>query len=183
MRPSLVDHVVASGESLLADTSLAAERLSRLLSDENLAHLSRALRNAESAAQQIGTLAADLQPAARSLQALETRTGAAVEHFDLLVGDMRSATAEFGRHLAALDEVGRGAQAVGTASRSLESAIVGDTLPRLSSAIEDFSRTSRNLDRVLREVQDHPQSLLFGRSPPPPGPGEAGFAPPAGAHR
>ena len=178
LRPALLDQIAQSGQGLLLDASLAARRLNRLLSDENLAHLSGALLNTETAARQVGALAADLQPTARSLQTLETRTGTAVEHLDLLVGDMRGVTAELGRHLAALDEVGRGAQAVDTASRSLEAAIVGDTLPRLSSAIDDFSRTSRTLDRVLREVEQQPQSLLFGRGAPAPGPGEPGFAPP-----
>ncbi|SPE21350.1 Mammalian cell entry related protein [Burkholderiales bacterium] len=181
LRPSLLDQIGGSGQNLLVDASLVAKRLNRLLSDENLSHLAGALRNAASAGEQIAVLAADLQPAARSLQSLETKSDATVVQLNLLLGDMRSVTAEFGRHLAALDEVGKGAQAVGAASRSLETAIVGDTLPRLSGAIDDFSRTSRNLDRVLRAVQEQPQSLLFGRRSPPPGPGEPGFAPPARA--
>jgi len=178
LRPALLDQIEASGQSLLANADLAARRLNRLLSDENLAHLSGALRNTELATRQIGVLATDLQPAARSLQSLEAKTGAAVEQLDLLMRDMGSVTVEFRQHLAALDEVGRGAQAVGAASRSLETQIVGDTLPRLSGALDDFSRTSRTLDRVLQEVEQHPQSLLFGRSPPAPGPGEPGFVPP-----
>jgi len=178
LRPAMLDQIEASGQSLLLNADLAAKRLNRLLSDENLAHLSGALRNTESATRQIGDLAADLRPAARSLQDLETKTGTAVEQLNQLLGDMRALAAEFGHHLAALDEVGRGAQAMGAASRSLETAIVGDTLPRLSGAIDDLSRTSRNFDRVLREVEEQPQSLLFGRSPPPPGPGEPGFSPP-----
>jgi phospholipid/cholesterol/gamma-HCH transport system substrate-binding protein len=178
LRPALLDQIEASGQSLLANADLAARRLNRLLSDENLAHLSAALRNTELATRQIGVLATDLQPAARSLQGLEAKTGAAVEQLDLLMRDMRSVTVEFRQHLAALDEVGRGAEAMGAASRSLETQIVGDTLPRLSGALDDFSRTSRTLDRVLQEVEQHPQSLLFGRGPPAPGPGEPGFVPP-----
>jgi len=178
LRAALLDQIEASGQSLLANADLAAKRLNRLLSDENLANLSGTLRNTESATRQIGILVTDLQPAARSLQTLETKTGAAVENLDLLMGDMRSFTDELRQHLAALDEVGRGAQAVGDASRTLETEIVGDTLPRLSGAIDDFSRTSRTLDRVLQEVEQHPQSLLFGNSAPAPGPGEPGFVPP-----
>jgi len=178
LRPSLLDQIGGSGQSLLLDASVAAKRLSQLLSEENLARISGALRNTESAAGQVATLAADLQPSAKSLRVLETNASVAVERFDLLLGDLRGVTAEFGRRLVALDEVGRGAQAFGTASRTLQTAIVDDTLPRLSGAIDDLSRTSRNLDRVLQEVERRPQSLLFGRSPPAPGPGEPGFVPP-----
>lgn len=182
LRRSFLDQIGSSGQAAVADAGLAAKRLSRLLSDENLARVSAALRSTESAGRQIAILAADLQPAARSLQGLETKTDATVEQLALLLGDMRSVTAEFGRHLAALDEVGRGAHEMGAASRSVETAIVGDTLPRLSGAIDDLSRTSRSLDRVLRQVEAQPQSLLFGRGPPPPGPDEPGFAPPAETH-
>jgi phospholipid/cholesterol/gamma-HCH transport system substrate-binding protein len=178
LKASLLDQIEASGQSLLLNADLAARRLNRLLSDENLAHLAGALRNTESATRQIEVLATDLQPAARSLQGLETKIDAATGQLDLLLRDMRSVTLEFGRHLAALDEVGRGAQAVGAASQSLETEIVGDTLPRLSGALDDFSRTSRRLDRVLQQVEDNPQSLLFGRSSGAPGPGEPGFEPP-----
>ncbi len=178
LRPSLLDQLGISGQSLLLDASVAAKRLGQLLSEENLARISGALRNTESAAGQVATLAADLQPSAKSLRVLETNASVAVERFDLLLGDLRGVTAEFDRHLVALDEVGRGAQAFGTASRTLQTAIVDDTLPRLSGAIDDLSRTSRDLDRVLQEVERRPQSLLFGRSPPAPGPGEPGFVSP-----
>jgi phospholipid/cholesterol/gamma-HCH transport system substrate-binding protein len=181
LRPSLLDQIGGSGQNLLVDASLAAKRLNVLLGDENLAHLAGALRNAESAGRRIADLAADLQPTARSLQSLETKSDATVAQLGLLLGDMRTVTSEFDRHMAALDEVGRGAKAVGEASRSLETAMVGDTLPRLSGAIDDFSRTSRDLDRVLRTLQEQPQSLVFGRRSPPPGPGEPGFAPPTRA--
>jgi phospholipid/cholesterol/gamma-HCH transport system substrate-binding protein len=177
LRPSLLDQIGGSGQSLLADASIAAKQLNRLLSDENLAQLAAALRSTQVASAQIGALASQLQPTARSLPALEARTDEAVGQLNLLLGEMRSVTSEFDRHLTSLDEVGRAALAVSDASRSLQSSVVGDTLPRISGAIEELSHTSRSLDRVLKEVEDRPQSLLFGRARPP-GPGEPGFAPP-----
>jgi phospholipid/cholesterol/gamma-HCH transport system substrate-binding protein len=178
LRASLLDEIGGSGQRLLVDASVAAKRLSQLLSDENLAHISGALRSTEAASAQIVALAAELRPAARALPSLEARTDAAVGELDLLLGDMRSLTSEVGHHLDTLEDVGRAAQAVGNASRSLETSVVGETLPKLSTAIDDLSHTSHNLDRVLREVEERPQSLLFGRTPAP-GPGEPGFAPPS----
>jgi len=36
-------------------------------------------------------------------------------------------------------------------------------------------RSSRGLERLLNEINEQPASLIFGRSPNPPGPGEPGF--------
>jgi phospholipid/cholesterol/gamma-HCH transport system substrate-binding protein len=42
--------------------------------------------------------------------------------------------------------------------------------------VADLSAASRSIERAAHDVGDQPQSLLFGRSGQPPGPGEAGFA-------
>ena len=53
-----------------------------------------------------------------------------------------------------------------------------ETMHKLREATEGVVRNSRSVDRVLMQLEEQPRSLLFGRSPPPPGPGEDGFAPP-----
>ena len=50
-----------------------------------------------------------------------------------------------------------------------------ETLPRLNVLLDDVQRSSRGLERLLNEVNEQPQSLIFGRSTLPPGPGEPGF--------
>lgn len=177
LHPSLLDQIGGSGQSLLADASIAAKRLTLLLSEENVASVAATLRSTRAAGAQIAALAAQLQPTVSSLPALETRTDAAVTQLNLLLGDLRTTTAEFGQHLASLDEVGRAAHAVEDASRSLQTSVVGNTLPRLDGAIDELSHTARSLDRVAKEVEERPQILFFGRARPP-GPGEPGFAVP-----
>ena len=53
-----------------------------------------------------------------------------------------------------------------------------DTMQRLREVTEGLTRNSRSVDRVLLQLEEQPRSLLFGRAPPPPGPGEDGFVPP-----
>ncbi|HUO43306.1 MAG TPA: MlaD family protein [Burkholderiales bacterium] len=53
---------------------------------------------------------------------------------------------------------------------------VNDTLPRFNGLLEDVQRSSRGLDRLITEIDEQPHSLLFGKNPPPPGPGERGFS-------
>ena len=50
------------------------------------------------------------------------------------------------------------------------------TLPRFNALVSDLQSNSQQLNRVLDALEASPQSLIFGRPPPRPGPGEAGFA-------
>lgn len=53
--------------------------------------------------------------------------------------------------------------------------VTDDTLPRLQSLIDEAQKNSRQLGRVLGELESSPQMLLLGREHYRPGPGEAGF--------
>jgi len=87
--------------------------------------------------------------------------------------------------MATLHQLGRAADNVsslaGDTSIALKHADVvfaeiNDTLPRFNGLLEDVQRSSRGLDRLITDLDEQPHSLLFGRNPPPPGPGEPGFA-------
>ena len=54
----------------------------------------------------------------------------------------------------------------------------GALVPRLTDLSADLSTSSHQLNRVLKMLEESPQSLLFGRHKPTPGPGEAGFVAP-----
>lgn len=181
MHRSLIDSIGESSAELLHDASLATKRINQLLSDENIAHFSGTLKSTEAAATQLATLAGNLQPAAHSIQGLAGDARGAVQKLDTLLGDLHGTTVELTRHLGAIDQVGRGAQAVGDASVALQSTLVDDTLPRLTQAADDLARTSRTLDRFVLQMQERPQILVFGAPAPAPGPGEPGFAAPEGA--
>ena len=55
---------------------------------------------------------------------------------------------------------------------------VGALLPRLNELADELGSSSRQLNRVLQNFEDSPQSLIFGRQNVLPGPGEAGFVAP-----
>jgi phospholipid/cholesterol/gamma-HCH transport system substrate-binding protein len=180
LRASLFDQLAANSQELLRDAAVVTGRINELLSTDNIANAGAALRSARVATQQIAALAAELRPAARSLQGVETDTRATMDQLKLLLADLRGTTAEFGRHMGAIDEVGRSAGSVAATGRSVQAALLADTLPRLSGAIDELARTSRALDQVLEQVGQEPRGLLFGRAPAAPGPGEPGYAAPGG---
>ena len=58
--------------------------------------------------------------------------------------------------------------------------IVGDelvrsTLPRMNAALDQFTQSAEDIQRLARTLREDPQSLLVGRRLPPPGPGEPGY--------
>ena len=75
----------------------------------------------------------------------------------------------------AVQSVGQSAQAIGQGAQSLSANI----LPRASRMTDDAARAARATDRVIKELGDNPQSLIFGNAAVPPGPGERGFVTPS----
>jgi phospholipid/cholesterol/gamma-HCH transport system substrate-binding protein len=171
MRPSLIDQVSGSGQELVQETTQAIKRVNALLNEENLSQLSDTISNINAASANIARLTRDLRPAAKALTNITAHTDTTLQRVDPLLVDldklMRDARVP-------LDRIGRSAEDLGQTSRALES-----TVPRVNRALDDFSRSLRTADRVLTDIEQRPQRLLFG-SRPPPGPGEDGFTPPAG---
>ena len=75
----------------------------------------------------------------------------------------------------AAQSVGQSAQTIGQSAQSLSA----NTLPKATRMADDAARAARSTDRVIKELGDNPQSLIFGNATVPPGPGERGFVAPA----
>lgn len=173
MRPSLLDQAREDGRVLLQDTARAARRVSTLLNDENINELSATISNAKTASATVARLADDLQPTAKALTRLTARADRTLQKIDPLLANLTDLADEVRVRTDALDQVGQGAEDLGHTSRAIEA-----TLPQLNFVLDDFARSVRTMNRVLADIEQRPQSLLFGPAPIPPGPGEAGFVPP-----
>lgn len=96
-----------------------------------------------------------LDQAEISAQELLADVGSATKRVNALLSDQN--LAQFSRTLANLE---------------LASKKVGQASQRIT---EDFSIEMRKFDRVLTDLHEQPRSLIFGKPPAPPGPGEPGF--------
>jgi phospholipid/cholesterol/gamma-HCH transport system substrate-binding protein len=74
-----------------------------------------------------------------------------------------------------LDKLEKAIEGMGQASQDIRSDMTRSTLPKFNALADDLAAQARKLDQLLTDLDKEPQSLLFGRSPPPPGPGEPGF--------
>ena len=79
----------------------------------------------------------------------------------------------------ALARIGEGAKSLSVAVDNFN----GTTMPRINRVADDASRTVRRLGRTADNINDNPQSLLYGNGGVAPGPGEPGFSAPTATAR
>ena len=112
-------------------------------------------------------IAGGLQPVLKSFTDLAIESAPLIKRLDHLLAEINLAVAKANQKEGIFDRLSQSAQ---------ELAI---TVPELHKISDNIVRNSNNLDKLLLQLEANPQSLLFGRSPSLPGPGEAGFVTPA----
>ena len=172
MRPSTLQEFGDAGQALLVRVNEIAERMSFLLNEENQVRMTNSLASIERMTERFVSFQDKLIP---TLDALPRVTGRAEEVLvdgKTLVADMREVSREMHTQLAVFDRVGVSADQMGTAATDF----YGTTLPGLNRLVDKLGRTAESLDRVLEAQSREPQSLIFGKAPPEPGPGERGYS-------
>lgn len=177
VRQSFIDEISGSGKSLVSDANEVARRLKLLLDEKNQAQLMRTLASLDAATRGIAEAARKLDPALRNMPAVTEEARKAFARADTLLANMNTLTTELVQRVDVLERVAKGADQVGGAAQSVSGAAVADTLPRINALLEELARNSRNLDRLLTQLNEQPASLVFGRPGVAPGPGEPGFSP------
>lgn len=192
MQASPFSQLAEQGPLLLAKVQEAAERVNRLLGDENQQQFSSLLKRLGATAQSIDQLALSLN------HTVTTGVDPALAQLPQLLEESR-------RTLQALRAAGertaQAAQEAGDVARALRAPDgllhdLGQGTRRLSEVADRFGRTSlpqldraadattqaaRGLGRLASGVSENPQGLLYGAPRISPGPGEPGFVvPPAG---
>ena len=183
LKPSLLDQLAVAGPQLLAGLNEITQRVNQVLGDDNQAELQRALAQLGGAAAAAQRLVDALQPTARALPALMQHADAlmqrgdgALRRIDGLAADATLLTQDLRARSAVIDRVGSAALQVEATVKRLEIALVGpDVAPRARPLVDELAAAGRALERAAADLGDQPQSLVFGRSPSPAGPGESGF--------
>jgi phospholipid/cholesterol/gamma-HCH transport system substrate-binding protein len=120
-----------------------------------------------------GTMQA-LQTTAGELNKTAQETARAVNSFNSVAQRITEKGGTLDRANEGLASANTAAQAIGQSAQAL----TANTLPRATRMTDDAARAARATDRVVKELGDNPQSLIFGNAPVPPGPGERGFVVP-----
>ncbi len=183
MKPSLMDEA----ENLFASFGEITEKVKRLLDDENQGRVRRTLAGLEEVTQRASAATKKLEPSLDAMPALiaETKNLAgdareSIKNADRLMAsanglalklDKRVDALKLDERMNALTRAAASVEEVGVTAR----AVNDDTMPRVNVLIDDLSKDTRRLWRVINTLGEQPQSIVFGTPPGTPGPGEPGF--------
>ena len=183
MRPSFMDSLSDNADVVARDARELVASLNKLLTEENRANLGKTL--------------ASLSRASASLEETAARLPAAVERADKRLNAWldednrklaRQTLERLNETAGAMPELVREAQRLAQDSRALvgqvaklsaeaqgTTASVRDGMPGVNALVESVDRGAQRIGRLAYELERKPDSLLWGRPGPRPGPGEAGF--------
>jgi phospholipid/cholesterol/gamma-HCH transport system substrate-binding protein len=180
LRPSFFDTVSDSAEAAVQDARLLMTNINSLLTPENRKSIAATLASLEKTT-------ANLEAASAKLPATLARADAWLsdENRRLAVGTLNNLNEStkslpgLARELETLVKEGREVvQQVGQLSGELHGtagAVREDSLPRYNALAESVDRSAQRFGRLSLQLDRDPQSLIFGKRPGRPGPGEPGF--------
>ena len=181
MRQSFIDELSVAGKELVSYFRHVTAKLNSLLSEENQQQLVRTLASLEAASVRVSTLARELEPGAKGVVALTDDARALLRRAGEMMSGIESLATELKSLTRSFERVAASAESVGTSTETVARSAIAETLPRINRLLDQLSRNSQRLDRLLAELDEHPSSLIFGRPPREPGPGEPGFTAPKAA--
>lgn len=173
MMPSLIEELSESGAATLRQAREFMANASALINDENRKKLSATLSNLEGTSGQLKPTLDNLN--ATLVQVRQLLNDDTIRKLSITAGEAGPLLAEtrglVGKLATAAEKLDL---AIGEPSASGASSL----MPRLNELSADISTTSRQLNRVLKMIEESPQSLVFGAPAQAPGPGEPGFVAP-----
>lgn len=183
LRPSFFDRVSESGEQLVLRIAAVTQQLEQWLGEDNRRATMQTLAALEQAARQFGSLAESAKPGMQAMPRLAAQAGETLRRADVALADLSELAGLLGKRSGAIDRIAVSAERIGAsvadaaaAGISLSSAANRETIPRLNTLLDEIARSSRSLERLLEDLSANPASIVFGRAPLAPGPGEPGFS-------
>ncbi len=196
LRPSLISKLTDQGSNILVQVEETTQRLNQLLSPDNQKALVGALQSTAQSAAQVGAMSQRVQtimdaqfgPERADIPALVKSTTNTMKTLQTSATEFNKLSQEATRAAASvtalgtklgdkdgvLEQVAQGSAALTQSAQTLNA----QTLPRITRTVDDAAKSARNLDRLITNLGDNPQSLIYGNGNAQPGPGEPGFTPP-----
>jgi phospholipid/cholesterol/gamma-HCH transport system substrate-binding protein len=175
MKPSLMD----DGESLFGSVIEITDKVNQLLAEENQGRVRRTLAGLEELTQRASAVTKKLEPSLEAMPGLITEAKgmaadarASLRKTDELIGSVNGLALKLDQRVDTLTHAVASVEEVGVTARTVGE----DTMPRMNALIDDLSKETRTLGRVINTLGDNPQSFVFGTPPVRPGPGEPGFS-------
>lgn len=171
--PSALSKIMTSGEDIAVSVNQALMQLGELLSDANVARVSRTLVHAESVASTVAAEREEIAAAMRQLAAASTELRSTLSTLDRLAGstdrllrqDIARLVATTERSVASLERVAGSAERLIEDNRGSIDAAAQQGLRQVGPAMAELRDTARVL-RQLGERLAASDNLLLGRDQP-----------------
>lgn len=174
MQAGLLDQAADAGQEIIGRLKTVSERIEHVLSEDNLQHVDTTLKNLASSSgkldktlSQTAGLTHDLRRFASPENA--ERLGATLERFKDASQQFGPAVEDFRKTMARVEAAGGRIDKLGA---KLQDELGDETIPRVNQLLGELQASTRQLNRVLDDVERSPQQLLLGKLPATPGPGE-----------
>ncbi|MBI5898198.1 MAG: MCE family protein [Rhodocyclales bacterium] len=177
MKPTLFDTLGERAGDIVGQISAVSIRLNQLLDEKNLKNLSRTMENLALASEGLREMPQVMVSLREALSERNLRSLRQIlSHVEKTAGDAAPLAVEMRELLKTMGSLAlRLEQVAGSTGDELSTG----TLPRAKALMNELAGSSRQLSRILDNLESNPQMLLFGRQGVVAGPGEAGFVAPA----
>ncbi len=174
-RPSFMDNLSDNAESLSREARELMANLNRLAAPENQERLSRTLVSLEKASADLARASGELKPALEQANALLSEDNRKLVRQSLeSVNETAKSVGELARDTRKL--VGQ-MEAVSGEAQGAAASVRDTTLPQVGALADSMQKSAVRFGKLSYELERQPESLLWGRKPGRPGPGEPGFQP------
>jgi phospholipid/cholesterol/gamma-HCH transport system substrate-binding protein len=193
LRESNMSQMVNSGKEIMnhtkaleQDADRLLKTLNRVLDDNNVNKVNNLLANMEkssgelevllksshSATDKAGRLLDEIRPQelSRTLESVRQATASLKETSDTA----RPIVMQLQHSLQEFERIGRHIE---DSSIELGDTLNDETLPRVHELTRQLQQDARTFNRLVDTLEQHPNSIIFGKPQPAPGPGEKGFNP------
>lgn len=161
---------------LLADLDLAAKGAAEALDEENRATLKRTIKDLSDVVQSVADhkhqIEDSLEGAALSADNLVKVTASLNEQVPVLLARINKSAAALGTMTEELAQTSKAVRAVVNESKPELQQFSRQTLPETALLVSELRQLASALTRVARDLEREPNSLVFGKTPAPRGPGE-----------
>lgn len=173
-------------EALENDAARLIHTLNRVLDDKNVSKINGLLTNMEkssgeleallkssrNATDKAGRLLDEIRPQelSRTLESVRQVSASLKETSDTA----RPTVVQLQHSLQEFERIGRHIE---QSSIELGDTLSDETLPRVHELTRQLQQDARTFNRLVDTLEQHPNSIIFGKPQPAPGPGEKGFQP------
>ncbi|EQD81185.1 Mammalian cell entry related domain protein, partial [mine drainage metagenome] len=163
LAPSVLTTLLDSGQALLTRLSRLTADLDGFASAGNQARVRQILTHTATATRQLVALERVMQSTLATLPNLTHQAQRTLGKIDALSTQVSTLS-------GSLDQFARSATRLSRTGNAAAQELRLTTLPRLDALLRNLDATSRQLRALGAALQQDPQSLLYGRPSPPPGP-------------